>query len=226
MTSPASLPVRLMALEHTVGRASGAADDAALRSAIVNVANYYLRMAEGKTPAEMEAIIWQHDSLDGADHGPSCAAFASLTLELAAQVVGEQSWVTGGTSYPWPLHKWADVRVDPNPASPASSRCCRTPRRTSRWHPLGDGYQPHAGRLGAVRQPRRGGHRSTPAACCTRSAATRCRTSRSTRTSTRLRWPAQGVAGFVNNGDVPPAAATAVPALALPGPPARAAGDR
>jgi hypothetical protein len=28
----------------------------------------------------MEAIIWQHDSIDGANHG-SCAAFASLTLE-------------------------------------------------------------------------------------------------------------------------------------------------
>ena len=83
-----------------------------LRKAIVNVADYYLRMAESKTPAEMEAIIWRHDSIDGADHGQSCAAFASLTLELAAQVVGQQSWVSGGSSYPWPLHSWADVRVD------------------------------------------------------------------------------------------------------------------
>ena len=83
--------------------------------------------------------------MDGVDHGESCAAFASLTLELAAQVVGQQSWVTGGTSYPWPLHKWADVRVDPNPASPRSSRCCRTPQAHRRWHPLGDGYTPQPG---------------------------------------------------------------------------------
>src|SRR5579863_9325685 len=70
-----------------------AQDDSALRPAIVNVANYYLRRAANKTPAEMEAIIWQHDSLDGVDHGPSCAAFASLTLEVGAQAAGQQSWV-------------------------------------------------------------------------------------------------------------------------------------
>ena len=107
--SPTGLPIRLLALEKSALPAP--ADDAMLRSAIVNVTNYYLRMAASKTPAEMEALIWQHDSIDGVDHGESCAAFASLTLELAAQVVGQQSWVTGGTTYPWPLHKWADVRV-------------------------------------------------------------------------------------------------------------------
>ena len=67
LTSPTSLPVHLMALEQSARPA--AADDGALRSAIVNVANYYRRMAESKTPAEMEAIIWQHDSIDGANHG-------------------------------------------------------------------------------------------------------------------------------------------------------------
>ena len=70
LTSPTSMPVHLMALEQSAKPA--AADDAALRSAIVNVANYYRRMAESKTPAEMEAIIWQHDSVDGANHGESC----------------------------------------------------------------------------------------------------------------------------------------------------------
>ena len=115
LASPTSMPVHLLALEQSAK--SAPADDAMLRSAIVNVANYYLRMAKDKTPAEMEAIIWQLNSIDGADHGQSCAAFASLMLQLAAQVVGQQSWVTGGTSYPWPLHAWADVRVDPNPAS-------------------------------------------------------------------------------------------------------------
>jgi lysozyme len=143
LMSPTSMPVRLMALERSVKPA--ASGDAGLRSAIVNVANYYLRMAEGKTPAEMEAIIWQHDSVNGVDHGESCAAFASLTLELAAHVVGQQSWVTGGTSYPWPLQKWADVRVDPNPSSPNIISVLQDAEAHGRWHPLGDAYQPQAG---------------------------------------------------------------------------------
>jgi flagellum-specific peptidoglycan hydrolase FlgJ len=143
LMSPTSMPIRLMALERSAQPA--ASGDAALRSAIVNVATYYLRMAQGKTPAEMEATIWQHDSIDGVDHGESCAAFASLTLELAAQVVGQQSWVTGGTSYPWPLHKWADVRVDPNPSSPNIISVLQDAEAHGRWHPLGDGYQPQPG---------------------------------------------------------------------------------
>ncbi len=141
--SPSNIPIRLMALKHSVQPAQ--ADDAMLRSAIVNVANYYLRMAADKTPADMEAIIWQHDSIDGVDHGSSCAAFASLTLELAAQVVGQQSWVTGGTSYPWPLHKWADVRVDPNPASLGITSVLQDAQDHHRWHPMGDGYDPLPG---------------------------------------------------------------------------------
>jgi flagellum-specific peptidoglycan hydrolase FlgJ len=143
LTTPTSMPIRLMALEKSVKPA--APDDATLRSAIVNVASYYLRMAQGKTPAEMEQLIWQQDSLDGVDHGASCAAFASLTLELGAQVVGQQSWVTGGTSYPWPLHKWADVRVDPNPSSPGITSILQDAQANHRWHPLGDGYQPMPG---------------------------------------------------------------------------------
>jgi flagellum-specific peptidoglycan hydrolase FlgJ len=143
MKSPSSVPIHLLALKQAAQPAP--ADDAMLRSAIVNVANYYLRMAAGKTPAEMEAMIWQHDSVDGVDHGDSCAAFASLTLELAAQVVGQQSWVTGGTSYPWPLHKWADVRVEPNPASPGITSILQDAEAHHRWHSLGDGYEPLPG---------------------------------------------------------------------------------
>ncbi len=143
MKSPSSVPIHLLALKQSAQPAP--ADDATLRSAVVNVANYYLRMAAGKTPAEVEAIIWQHDSVDGVDHGASCAAFASLTLELAAQVVGQQSWVTGGTSYPWPLHTWADVRVDPNPASPGITSVLQDAQTHDRWHPLGDGYEPLPG---------------------------------------------------------------------------------
>ena len=119
--------------------------DAALRAAIVNVANYYLRLAKTNTPAQMEALIWDKDSLDQADHGPSCAAFASLTLELAAQAVGQQSWVTGGTTYPWPLHEWADVRVDPNPDSLDITSILQDAQAHDRWHPVADGYQPQPG---------------------------------------------------------------------------------
>jgi flagellum-specific peptidoglycan hydrolase FlgJ len=143
LTSPATLPFALMALEKSAQPAPS--EDAMLRSAIVHVARHYLRMAERKTPAEMEQIIWQHDSLDGADHGPSCAAFASLTLALGSHVIGHQSWVTGGTSYPWPMHAWADARVDPNPASPQVVSVVQDAQAHHRWHPLGDGYQPQPG---------------------------------------------------------------------------------
>ena len=93
----------------------------------------------------MESLIWQVSSLDGADHGQSCAAFASLTLALGAQAAGQQSWVTGGGSYPWPLHRWADVRVQPNPASPDVVSMLADAQAHHRWHPLGDGYRPQPG---------------------------------------------------------------------------------
>jgi hypothetical protein len=143
LTSPSGMPVHLMALEQSARPA--AAGDGALRSAIVNVANYYRRMAESKTPAEMEAVIWQRDSVDGANHGASCAAFASLTLELGAHVTGQQSWVTGGSTYPWPLHDWVDARVNPNPASPGITSIVQDAQAHDRWHALGDGYQPLPG---------------------------------------------------------------------------------
>ena len=109
------------------------------------MAKYYLQMAQSKTPAEMEALIWQADSTDGADHGQSCAAFASLTVALGAQAVGQQSWATGGGSYPWPLHRWADVRVQPNPDSPDVVSMLQDAQAHHRWHPLGDGYRPRPG---------------------------------------------------------------------------------
>ena len=146
LTSPASMPAHLMALATPASPASPASpDDSALRSAIVSVAKYYLQMAQSKTPAEMEALIWQADSTDGADHGQSCAAFASLTLALGAQAVGQQSWATGGGSYPWPLHRWADVRVQPNPDSPDVVSMLQDAQAHHRWHPLGDGYRPRPG---------------------------------------------------------------------------------
>jgi flagellum-specific peptidoglycan hydrolase FlgJ len=154
LTSPTGLP-HLMALEKVAqspdvattdsAHTAAAHSDAAMRSAIVNVAKYYLRMARTRTPAQMEAIIWGVDSVNGADHGAWCAAFASMTLELGAQSVGQQSWVSGGGSYPWPLHDWADVRVDPNQSSLGVVSILQDAQSHGRWHPLGDGYTPQPG---------------------------------------------------------------------------------
>ena len=144
LTSPASLPpVKLLALEHTNGPALGS--DAMLRAAIVHMARHFQRLAETRSPAEMEAMIWQYASTDGANHGPSCAAFASLTLELGSHIAGLESWVSGGTSYPWPVHSWADSRVDPNPASPGVVSVLQDARSHGRFRPLGDGYTPQPG---------------------------------------------------------------------------------
>ena len=157
MTSPTSVPLHLLALEQaaqpgTLGELAVGGDsaarvtsDAQLRSAIVNVAAYYARLAKSRTPDQMEALIWDKVSSDGTDHGESCAAFASLALELGAQAVGQQSWVTGGDTYPWPMHAWADVRVDTNPASPGITSVVADAQAHGRWHPLGDGYQPRPG---------------------------------------------------------------------------------
>jgi flagellum-specific peptidoglycan hydrolase FlgJ len=206
LMSPTSMPVRLMALERSVQPA--ASGDAALRSAIVNVANYYLRMAQGKTPAEMEAIIWQHDSVNGVDHGESCAAFASLTLDLAAQVVGQQSWVTGGTSYPWPLQKWADVRVDPNPSSPNIISVLQDAETHGRWHPLDDGYQPQPGDWVLFDN-----HVEVVTKYAGGTLYTIGGDSLPNLSVNAHEYPAplsgNGVVGFVNNGDVPAAAASA-----------------
>ena len=143
MTSPAGLPAHLLALDQPA--ASASSGDSALRSAIVSVARHYLQLARTRTPAEMESLIWQVSSVDGSDHGQSCAAFASLTLALGAQAAGQQSWVTGGGSYPWPLHRWADVRVQPNPASPDVVSMLADAQAHHRWHPLGDGYRTQPG---------------------------------------------------------------------------------
>src|ERR1700689_4272894 len=81
LTSPSSIPVKLMALNKpATSAASTSQSDSALRSAIVKAARYYLNLRQGRSPSAMEAMIWQNDSAAGADHGESCAAFASLTL--------------------------------------------------------------------------------------------------------------------------------------------------
>ena len=165
MTSPTSVPLHLLALEQAAqpgsalnARAIGgdSADsgtsDALLRSAIVNVARYYLQIAATRSPAQMEALIWDNTSLNGADHGPSCAAFASLTLELAAQAVGQQSWVSGGKSYPFPL---PDVGRCPGRHEPGVARRHLGDGRRPGARPLAPGRRrlpAAAGRLGPVRR--------------------------------------------------------------------------
>jgi flagellum-specific peptidoglycan hydrolase FlgJ len=143
LTSPSSIPVKLMALNKPAK--SAAATESALRAAIVKSAQYYLKLAHSRSPSAMEALIWQNDSPDGANHGESCAAFASLTLESGAQATGLQSWVSGGSSYPWPVHSWVDSRVDPNPASMGVVSVLQDAQAHHRWHPIGDGYTPQPG---------------------------------------------------------------------------------
>ena len=143
LTSPSRIPVKLMAMNKPA--TSAAASDSALRSAIVKAARYYLSLAQNRSPSAMEGLIWQNDSTDGVDHGESCAAFASLTLESGAQATGGQSWVTGGSTYPWPVHAWVDSRVDPNPDSPGVISILQDAQAHHRWHPIGDGYTPQPG---------------------------------------------------------------------------------
>ncbi len=237
VASPAGIPVTLTALEQSARPA--ASDDSAARAAIVSVTNYYLRMAQSKTPAEMEALIWQRDSSDGADHGESCAAFASMTLALAAQLVGRQSWVTGGSTYPWPLQDWADVRVDPNPASPGIISILQDAQAHQRWHPLGDGYQPLPGDWVLF-----DGHVEVVTSYSGGVLSTVGGDSLPNFSVNAHEYPgplaAQGVAGFVSNENLPaasgsatasspapasPGAATSAPAPARSGPSPTAAGN-
>ena len=143
LTSPSSIPVKLMAMNKPAKSTAGS--DSALRSAIVKAARHYLKLAQNRSPSAMEAMIWQNDSADGADHGESCAAFASLTLESGAQATGLQSWVSGGSTYPWPVHSWVDSRVDPNPQSMGVISILQDAQAHQRWHPVGDGYTPQPG---------------------------------------------------------------------------------
>jgi len=206
-TTPTSVPLHQLALEQaaqpdTAGKAT--AGDAQLRAAIVNVAGYYLKLAKTKTPAQMEALIWGEVSSDGTDHGPSCAAFASLTLELAAHTTGQRSWVTGGTAYPWPLPAWADVRVDTNPASPQITSVVADAQAHGRWHPLGDGYIPQPGDWAvydghvAVVTSYSGGVLDTIAADSLPGLTVNVHSSAAPLAD-------QGIAGFVDNGNLQPA---------------------
>ena len=206
LTTPASVPLHQLALEQTAqpdtaGKAT--ASDALPRAAIVNVARYYLKLAATKTPAQMEALIWGEVSSDGADHGPSCAAFASLTLELGAQMTGLRSWVSGGDTYPWPLPAWADVRVQTNPAAPQITAVVADAHAHGRWHPLGEGYLPQPGDWAvydghvAVVTSYSGGILDTIAADSLPGLTVNAHSSAAPLAD-------QGIAGFVDNGNLQP----------------------
>ena len=213
-TTPTSVPLHLLALQQaaqpdTAGQTP--ASDAQLRAAIVNVAGYYLKLAKTKTPAQVEALIWGKVSGEGTDHGPSCAAFASLTLELAAQTTGLRSWVTGGTTYPWPLPAWADVRVDTNPASPLVTSVMADAQAHGRWYPLGDGYIPQPGDWAIydghveVVTSYSGGVLDTIGADSLPGFTLNAH-------SSAAPLAEQGIAGFVDNGDLQPASGSTAPA--------------
>jgi flagellum-specific peptidoglycan hydrolase FlgJ len=219
-TTPASVPLQLLALEQAAQPDTGGkapASDAQLRAAIVNVAGYYLKLAKTKTPAQVEALIWGKVSGEGTDHGPSCAAFASLTLELAAQATGLRSWVSGGTTYPWPLPAWADVRVDTNPASPLVTSVVADAQAHGRWHPLSDGYIPQPGDWALydghveVVVSHSGGVLDTIGADSLPGFTLNAHSSAAPLTE-------QGIAGFVDNGDLQPASGSTTPANAKAAP--------
>ena len=64
LTSPASMPVNLLALQQSATAGAGQRRHAALRDRQRRPV-LPARLAQDKTPAEMEAMIWQHDSIDG-----------------------------------------------------------------------------------------------------------------------------------------------------------------
>ena len=223
-TTPTSVPLHLLALEQaalpdTAGKTP--ASDAQLRAAIVNVAGYYLKLAKTKTPAQVEALIWGKVSGEGTDHGPSCAAFASLTLELAAQTTGLRSWVTGGTTYPWPLPAWADVRVDTNPASPLVTSVVADAQAHGRWHPLSDGYIPQPGDWAVydghveVVTSYSGGVLDTIGADSLPGFTLNAH-------SSAAPLAEQGIAGFVDNGNLQPASGSTAPRANTKAAPAKA----
>jgi flagellum-specific peptidoglycan hydrolase FlgJ len=220
-TGPAAVPLHLLALDQAAKPGATAAGDAQVRAAVVNMARYYLKLAKANTPAQMEAMIWGKVSTGGTDHGPSCAAFASLTLELAAQATGHQSWATGGTSYPWPVAKWADVRVDTSPASPAITSMQADAAAHGRWHPAGDGYTPQPGDWALY-----DGHVEVVVSYAHGILDTIGADSLPNLTvnehSSSGPFAGQGIAGFVDNGNLPLAANTQ-PAAAASASPAAAA---
>ena len=193
VSSPASMPINLLALKHSVRNAGSG--DARLRSAIVNVANYYRAAGRGEIPGRDGSADLAARQHRWCQPRPVLRCFRQphaasrvpggrraelghrrVNLSLAIARLGRRA---GG-----PQPRVARCHLDragrarrtiggtrsvlatgPSPGTGCSST------GTSRWSP------------------------NTPAACCTRWALTRCRTTRSTPTSTLTHCPARGWSG-------------------------------
>ncbi len=100
-------------------------------------ANYPPELRE--RAVRMVAEVWSDYP---SDWPAICAVAAKLgdALELGAQAVGKQSWLTGGTTDPWLLHEWADVRVDPTRIRTGVISTLQDAQALHRWRSLGDDY--------------------------------------------------------------------------------------
>ena len=152
----------------------------------------------------MEALIWGEVSSDGADHGPSCAAFASLTLELGrpddrAAELGH--W--RGPPIPGRCRPGRTCECETNPASPQITAVAADAQAHGRWHPLGDGYLPQPGDWAvydghvAVVTSYSGGVLDTIAADSLPGLTVNAHSSAAPLAD-------QGIAGFVDNGNLQP----------------------
>ena len=156
LMSPSSMPLSLMALERSTQPV--ASDDTALRSAIVNVAKYYLRMAQGKTPARMEALIWQHDSIDGVDHRRVLCGIRQLDAGTR-RAGGRPAKLGDGRNFV-PVAAAQLGRCPRRPEPIVARHHLSPPGRRGAWPlaPAGRRLPARARRLGALRRARRGRH--------------------------------------------------------------------
>ena len=161
-------------------------------------------MAESKTPAEMEAIIWQHDSVDGVDHGAVLRGVcqpdpgAGRPGRRPAELGHRRQRPTLGRCTSGPMS--ASTRIRRRRASPRSSQDAQAHVAGTRWA-TATSRSPATGWCSMATSR---WSRSTPAGCCTRSAATRCRTSRSTPTSTAIRLTPRASSGSLTTASCPP----------------------
>ena len=94
----------------------------------------------------MEALIWQHDSTDGADHGAVVRRVRQP--DAGTGRAGRRPAELGDRRHVLPVaaaRRGPTCRVDPNPASPGIVSVLQDAQAHHRWHPLGDGYQPQPG---------------------------------------------------------------------------------
>ncbi len=206
MTSPTSVPLHLLALEQAgqpgaamnaraVGgdSADAATGNTLLRSAIVNVAKYYLQLAQTRTPA-------QTGGADLGQHQPERRRPRAVLRRLRqphprtgraggrpAELGQRRRPATRGRCPRGPTSG-----STPNPASPDITSMVTDAQAHGRWQPLGDGYQPQPGDWVLFDAPRRGRHQLLRRRPRFDRRGLGARTSRSTRTPSPARWPRPG----------------------------------